>query len=205
MKRVALPLPDYRPLTTVIRLLSEVKITSMETLKQAIQTMHERFSVPHVIITSVKLDAPTTGPPTELKVVGSTMTSTRKARLFKITFPAIDCYFSGTGDMFGALTVVRMREAVCATPGLGSVRSWVSDDSVDALDLPLARAAEKVLGSMHEVLSKTSAEMKSALGDEVPGEPKAAKSARSKAAELRLVRNLSCLRSPAQEFKAVKI
>ena len=64
------------------------------------------------------------------------------ARLFKITFPAIDCYFSGTGDMFGALTVVRMRETVHATPGLDAVPSWISDDSVDALDLPLARAAD---------------------------------------------------------------
>lgn len=173
----------------------------MDSLKTAIQTMHERFSVPHIIITSVNLDSSSDPFPTHLAVVGSTMTSTRKARLFKITFPAIDCYFSGTGDMFGALTVVRMREAVHATPGLDSVPSWLSDDSVDALDLPLARAAEKVLGSMHEVLSKTAGEMASAA---VPGEPKEARLAKSKAAELRLVRNLSCLQRPRKEFKAVR-
>ncbi|KAL2107579.1 hypothetical protein VUR80DRAFT_5026 [Thermomyces stellatus] len=186
-------------------LLSEVKITNMETLKQAIQTIHERFSVPHVIITSVNLEPPSSGFPTHLSVVGSTMTSSRKARLFKITFPAIDCYFSGTGDMFGALTLVRMREAVHATPGLDAVPSWVSDDSVDALDLPLARAAEKVLGSMHEVLSKTAGEMQNALGSAVPDEAKEAKLAKSKAAELRLVRNLSCLRSPQTQFEAVRV
>lgn len=177
----------------------------METLKQAIQTIHERFSVPHVIITSVNLEPPSSGFPTHLSVVGSTMTSSRKARLFKITFPAIDCYFSGTGDMFGALTLVRMREAVHATPGLDAVSSWVSDDSVDALDLPLARAAEKVLGSMHEVLSKTAGEMQNALGSAVPDEAKEAKLAKSKAAELRLVRNLSCLRSPQTQFEAVRV
>lgn len=177
----------------------------MESLKQAIQTLHERFSVPHVIITSVSLNPPSSAFPTHLAVIGSTMTSTRKARLFKITFPAIDCYFSGTGDMFGALTVVRMREAVHATPGLGAVPSWISDDSVDALELPLARAAEKVLGSMHEVLSKTAGEMKSALGEAVPGETKESKLAKSKAAELRLVRNLSCLRSPGKLFEAVRV
>ena len=176
----------------------------MDTLKQAIQTLHERFSVPHVIITSVNLDPPSSGFPTHLSVVGSTMTSARKARLFKITFPAIDCYFSGTGDMFGALTVVRMREAVHATPGLDTVPSWISDDSVDALELPLARAVEKVLGSMHEVLSKTAREMESALGGAVPGEPGEAKLAKSKAAELRLVRNLSCLQKPERKFEAVR-
>lgn len=177
----------------------------METLKQAIQTLHDKFSVPHVIITSVNLDSPSAAFPTHLTVVGSTMTSSRGARLFKITFPAIDCYFSGTGDMFGALAVVRMREAVYATPGLGGVPSWVSDDSVDALELPLARAAEKVLGSMHEVLSKTAGEMRSAVGAAAPGEAGEVKLRRAKAAELRLVRNLSCLRSPGKEFKAVRI
>ncbi|SPO00963.1 related to pyridoxal kinase [Cephalotrichum gorgonifer] len=185
-------------------LLSEVKITDMETLQQAVHTLHDKFSTPHIIITSVNFNSST--PPTHLTVVGSTMTSTREARLFKITFPAIDCYFSGTGDMFAALTVVRMREAVHATPGLDTVPSWISDDSVDALDLPLARAVERVIGSMHEVLSKTSAEMKQALeGITIPEDAGQARLAKSKAAELRLVRNLSCLRSPSEDFKAVRI
>lgn len=178
----------------------------METLKQAIQTLHDRFSIPHVVITSVHFDSPRSSPPTHLAVVGSTVTSARKARLFKITFPAIDCYFSGTGDMFAALTVVRMREAVAATPGLGAVPSWVSDDSVDALDLPLARAVEKVLGSMHEVLSKTSEQMKRTLANAaLPEEAEHARHVKSKAAELRLVRNCGSLRNPKQEFKAVRI
>lgn len=64
--------------------------------------------------------------------------------------------------MFSALMLVRMREAVYNTPGdLTERESWLSDDSVDALDLPLAKAAEKVLGSMHEVLTKTAEGMKS--------------------------------------------
>lgn len=181
----------------------------MDTLKQAIRTMHDKFGVPHIIITSVNLE--NSGPtPTSLCVVGSTMTTDRKARLFKIQFPAIDCYFSGTGDMFGALAVVRMREAVCNTPDLLRVSSWVSDDSVDALDLPLARAAEKVLGSMHEVLSKTAEGMKAtiAASPELQSDgPDAsqARVAKSKAAELRLVRNLTCLRQPTQRFKATHI
>ncbi|KAJ4385175.1 putative pyridoxal kinase [Neurospora sp. IMI 360204] len=165
-------------------LLSEVKIVDMPSLTRAISVLHERYAIPHIIITSVSLpdssspsftapnsSAPTPTPQEEgqsqpprtktLSVVGSTMTSTRQPRAFQISFPAIDCYFSGTGDMFSALMLVRMREAVYNTEGgLTERESWLSDDAVDALDLPLAKAAEKVLGSMHEVLTKTAEGMK---------------------------------------------
>ncbi|KAJ3522027.1 hypothetical protein NM208_g13033 [Fusarium decemcellulare] len=136
-------------------LLSECKIHDMDSLHKAIQVMHDKYRVPHIVITSVNLEAPD-HPPSHLSVVGSSMDSTGKARFFKIVFPSIDCYFSGTGDMFGALMVIRMREAVYhADERLRNTASWLSDDSVSATDLPLARAAEKVLASMHEVLSKT--------------------------------------------------
>nr|CAE76287.1 related to pyridoxal kinase [Neurospora crassa] len=172
-------------------LLSEVKIVDMPSLTRAISVLHERYAIPHIIITSVSLpdaattvsstmpnsvpgsSAPTPTPQEEgqgqsqpprtktLSVVGSTMTSARQPRAFQISFPAIDCYFSGTGDMFSALMLVRMREAVYNTEGdLTERESWLSDDSVDALDLPLAKAAEKVLASMHEVLTKTAEGMK---------------------------------------------
>lgn len=63
--------------------------------------------------------------------------------------------------MFSALMLVRMREAVYNTEGgLTERESWLSEDGVDALDLPLAKAAEKVLASMHEVLTKTAEGMK---------------------------------------------
>lgn len=154
------------------------------------------------------------------------MTSDRRARAFKIVFPAINCYFSGTGDMFAALMSVRMREAVHDRgAGLMETAGWLSDDSVDALDLPLARAAEKVLASMHEVLTRTAERMqetvKKAEAEEeaassfangvVDGE-EAAKARekrmhliRSKATELRLVRHLDSLRFPKIEFRATRL
>lgn len=114
--------------------------------------------------------------------------------------------------MFAALMVVRMREAVvCAAgePGLGDRASWLSDDSVDALDLPLAKAAEKVLASMHEVLGATCESMKAEvkrveteIGTE---DEKRLHLAKSKAAELRLVRHLGSLRDPKVQFKAQKM
>ncbi|KAF4997779.1 hypothetical protein FGRMN_3617 [Fusarium graminum] len=181
-------------------------------LRKAIQVLHDKYKVPHIVITSVSLEAPD-HPPSHLAVVGSTMTSTGQARFFKIVFPSIDCYFSGTGDMFGALMVIRMREAVFnADERLRHTASWLSDDAVSATDLPLAHAAEKVLGSMHEVLSKTCEGMKRVVErttDEMRAEDRTNETkthlVKSKAAELQLVRNLDCLRSPTTLYHAKAI
>ncbi len=188
----------------------------MASLTHAIQVLHQRYQIPHVVITSVALSHPD-HPLSSLSVVGSTMTSDHKARLFKIVFPAIDAYFSGTGDMFAALMVVRMREAVWNTPGeeLRRTTSWVSGDEVDALDLPLASAAEKVLASMHEVLAKTRESMnvevervKGEIASASQGEEEAKKRLHlreSRAAEMKLVRHLDSMRHPKVKFRAQKM
>ena len=198
-------------------------------------------------------------PPTRtMCVVGSSATRAgRRPRPFRIAFPVFDCYFSGTGDMFAALMVTRMREAVHgvgdhrtaknnndnsnnsgddgdgdggADTTLETTPSWLSPDDVPATDLPLARAAERVLASMHEVLERTcvgmDAEMRRArvaaaggeAGEKEAGEgqvkgeegvkEKEEENARtqhllrSRAAELRLARNLHCLRSPTVVYRA---
>lgn len=180
----------------------------MTTLTRAIEVIHRKFHVPHIVLTSVSLDNDPSEQQKTLTVVGSTMTSDRRPRAFKIRFPALDAYFSGTGDMFAALMVVRMRQAVheSATAGLGDTASWLSPDGVDALDLPLARAAESVLGSMHEVLDATCASMRAEVerAEAEVGADDAQRMhlARSKASELRLVRHLGSLRQPKVQFKA---
>ena len=189
------------------RTLSGIKIVDMETLKKAISTLHEQYRIPHIIITSISLPSPGATP--SLSIVGSTITSDAKPRIFGIKIPAIDCYFSGTGDMFAALILVRFREAVNNTEGLMSKDSWISDDNVGATELPLARAMEKVLASMHEVLTKTKEKRDEEMekfnsrvkgrGDE---SEKRLKLARSKAAEVRLVRNLPYLKHPQVKFRA---
>jgi len=106
--------------------------------------------------------------------------------------------------MFAALTVVRLREAVMKAR-LGGVASWVSPDEVRAVELPLARAAEMVLASMHAVLVKTKAARDEALVGVEEGEgmgEKVMHLRRTKAAEVRLVRNLGDLREPRVEFRA---
>jgi pyridoxine kinase len=194
-----------------VRVLSGVKISDMQSLSQAIQALHDTYRIPHIVITSVDLEVPDQHR-SHLSIVGSSMTSTGKARLFKITFPAIDCYFSGTGDMFAALMVVRMREAVAAgsSPELAHRPSWLSDDDVSALDLPLARAAEKVLATMHEVLSRTRERMEGIARSapevgEADDDEKKRWLQKTKAAELQLVRHPECLRNPTVLFRAMDV
>lgn len=195
-------------LTDYHRTLSGVKIEDMDTLKLAITTLHKVYKIPHIMVTSVSLPSPGAEP--HLSVVGSTMTSTAGPRIFSIKIPAIDCFFSGTGDMFAALMLVRFKEAVCNVEGLLEKDAWISDDEVEATELPLARATEKVLASMHEVLAKT----KIARDEEIErwknvaggrGKDENVKReglVRSKAAEVRLVRNVHFLKNPVVKFKA---
>lgn len=94
-----------------------------------------------------------------LTIIGSTATSDYKPRLFRIDTPQLPLFFSGTGDMFAALTVPRLIEAVHASStaevNLLNKPSWRSPDDVPANELPLAKACQKVLASMQAVLAKT--------------------------------------------------
>lgn len=139
--------------------------------------------------------------------MGSSARADGSPRLFRIDVPAIDCFFSGTGDMFAALTVVRLREAV-TDAGLGSVTSWQSLDDVDAVELPLAKAAEKVLASMHAVLQATKQARDEAVeragrsSGQSEGNEKDLHLLQTKAAEVRLVRNMPDLRRPRVQYRA---
>ena len=145
-----------------------------------------------------------------MSIIGSTARSDLSPRLFKIDVPAIDCFFSGTGDMFSALMVVRLREAATRFD-LSNTTSWISPDDVEAADLPLAKAAEKVLGSMHTVLMET----KRAKDRELDGmggplgllekekdSEKRIGLRKTKAAEVKVVRCMGSLRSPSLGWKA---
>ncbi|KAF4308944.1 Proliferating cell nuclear antigen PCNA [Botryosphaeria dothidea] len=148
-------------------LLSETKITNLATLATALQCLHRTYHTPHIIITSLRLD-PTDNStilpsssqnPPQLTVIGSTARSNHTTRLFRLDAPAYPLFFSGTGDMFAALMVARLREE-CARAGLLMEESWRSGDEVPPAELPLAKAAEKVLESMHVVLGKTASACK---------------------------------------------
>ncbi|PKX89692.1 pyridoxal kinase [Aspergillus novofumigatus IBT 16806] len=182
--------------------LSGIKITSLSTLAEAITAIHTTYSVPHVIITSVRISQFSSSPETttdNLTVIGSTIKSDGSPRLFRVDVPALDCFFSGTGDMFAALTVARLREAVFAADStLRSTKSW---------------ATVKVLASMHSVLERTlearDVELRATASAEKtePGLSEGEKQKReylrrTKAAEVRVVRNARFLREPDVEFQA---
>lgn len=145
-----------------------------------------------------------------LTVIGSTTQADGSPRLFRIDVPALDCFFSGTGDMFAALTVARLREAVAAAgDDLRTTKSWVSPDNVAPSNLPLAQATIKVLSSMHDVLERTMEARDAELAVSVPAQNGDASPEeqhqsehlrRTKAAEVRLVRNTRFLRDPRVQF-----
>ena len=183
-----------------------MKVTSPSNLIQAIAKIHGEHRTPHIIVTSVRFEESS---PT-LSVVGSSRRSDGTPRAFKIDVPAIDCFFSGTGDMFAALTVVRMREAVNAAE-LNTSMSWLSPDEVKAQDLPLAKATEKVLASMQMILEKTKvakdhalADMEGPLGtlEREKDSEKRLHLRKTKATEVRLVRNLKDLRELEVVYRA---
>lgn len=111
--------------------------------------------------------------------------------------------------MFAALTVARLREAVdAASPDLRNTASWVSPDDVEPSNLPLAQATIKVLSSMHSILERTmearDAELAvaSSLNGGLTAEEQEKQDylRRTKAAEVRLVRNARFLRDPLVQF-----
>ena len=112
--------------------------------------------------------------------------------------------------MFAALTIVRLRQAV-ANESLARSKSWISPDDIEAVQLPLAKATEQVLGSMQSVLEKTKQarddtlqSMEGPLGamEKEKGSEKLVHLRRTKAAEVRVVRNLADLRETNIRFHA---
>lgn len=202
-------------------LLSDVKISDLHSMHAAIESLHTKHQLPHVLVTSIRLPPSGSATPSseeqdlsataKLSVVGSTCTSDNKPRLFRITVPSLPIFFSGTGDMFAALMVSRLRQAA-AEANLLEKRSWLSPDDVAPKDLPLAKAAEKVLASMHAVLKDTAEryekEVQAWESEKHDGSEEEVETLRhlrlTKAAEVRVVRGAKWLREPPvmQEFEA---
>jgi len=105
--------------------------------------------------------------------------------------------------MFSALTTVRLREAaeVFSPPLLGT-KSWMPPDEVSATDLPLAKATEKVLASMHAVLEKTAEARAKELGDTEGDDEDEHRThlKRTRASEIRVVSCADLLRNPPTTF-----
>ena len=80
-----------------------------------------------------------------MTVVGSSRRRDGSARLFKVEVPVLDCYFSGTGDMFAALMVARLREACAERKGRlggGRMEELVSSYHHTVADGPIRECGE---------------------------------------------------------------
>ena len=184
---------------------------------EAVERLHG-VGVRHVLVTSIKVDDGQEHSEKELLVVGSTSTSEGKARCFVVRIPKLNCFFSGTGDMLAGLMVARLREE-CEKRGSLQSKGWVSadDDGLQATELPLAKATEKVLSSMQMVLEKTmeardkemaifgqspGASIGGTEGDQSSTEEDRRYLAATKAAEVRVVQNVRALLDPEIKYRA---
>jgi pyridoxine kinase len=202
--------------------LSDIKISTMASLAEAIHKLHAQYQLPHVFVTSTHLSdvADSESDTRKITIVGSTARADRSPRLFRIDVPYYPVYFTGTGDMLAALLVARFREAA-AEAGLLTAASWISPDEVATTELPLARAAEKVVASMQVILRKTyryflqekeKLEVSDAgMGGDEDGESEGREKKRNflltKAVELRLVGNVEDIIRPegVENYKAMEV
>ncbi|KAF3922963.1 hypothetical protein ABW20_dc0102171 [Dactylellina cionopaga] len=197
-----LPLADLiTPNQYEVEWLTNIKLTSPADVSAALTKLHAEFRTPHIIVSSIQslINA------NEYVCVGSSMAADGKPRAFSITVPMLQGPFVGTGDMFASLLVSRFRQTAAAA-GLLETPSWMSPDEVNAVDLPLARAAEMVLASMDKVLQKTGeARDKKVkyLDENDEGAEADLKRARyMRAAELRLVQCVSEIQRPVVKYRA---
>ncbi|KAF2863371.1 Ribokinase-like protein [Piedraia hortae CBS 480.64] len=172
-------------------LLSGEEIKNVSGVARAISKLHKEHGIPHVLITSVRLAEDSES----MFCVGSTANSKKEPRAFRISIPLFPVFFSGTGDMFASLMVGRLRQAANEAKLLDKPH-WKSPDEVDAVHQPLAKAAEKVLASMHAVLLDTTKHYEAAWRETLDESEQERHVRLTRAAEVRLVRNSKLLVSP---------
>lgn len=136
------------------RELSGQEITSLDTLKQVIENLHNR-GTPNVIVTSVSLS----GPDVEkigakidggMILVGSTRSSkSANAAPWCIQFPELEDYFVGVGDLFSALMLGNFQ------PDEQSADDQLAREPRGPASTPLSRAAERAVAGVQSVLLKT--------------------------------------------------
>ncbi|RUS31795.1 Ribokinase-like protein [Jimgerdemannia flammicorona] len=150
--------------------LASTSITSIATAHQALSLIHD-LGPTYVVITTVSLPihhlnpsvSISSSPTPPLFCLGShRATPIATPRQFFVSFPTYPGYFTGTGDLFSALLVARLTEAL-----------EEEEAGAGASDLsPLARAVLKVVASVSQVVKRTRERQKNfvAEGEGKPGE-----------------------------------
>lgn len=127
-------------------------MTDPASLRRAIQTLHDTYHVPHVVISSIPLRpwltellpahlCPPTADADYLACIASSRTDTAgTSAVYAKCFPCLPGYFSGVGDLFSALVLAHFD---------GASSEGAHNES------PLSRAASQAVSQTHAILSLT--------------------------------------------------
>jgi pyridoxine kinase len=216
-----------------LEVLAKHPVSNVSEVITAIGRLHDSHNVKHVLVTSMEpslakqafesgIISPSAQASSQATIasegitddsmllIGSTRDSAKKSRTFALLIPRFPVSFTGTGDMFSALLTVYLRAMVTQAVISEDQPGWVSPDSVQAVDLPLAHAAELTVEVMQRVLRKTydkyEHEMAALQKEEMPEKTRHVKM--MKALELRVVRSVRDILDvePGKcRFKAVEL
>ncbi|KAF9547412.1 putative pyridoxal kinase [Mortierella hygrophila] len=158
--------------------LADKKITDVKSCMEVIDILHDA-GVENVVITSVSLFPSDVTAHHTVGQIGDTSNGTSKReeaeeesmycvcssrrskddtpRVFAIGFPTYDGYFTGTGDLFSALLVARLDEAI-------QQEGQEKSDHGAKMETALSRACIKVVGTMRAVVLRTYQAQKGSTG-----------------------------------------
>lgn len=210
-------IPVYRkilPLATVItpnwfeaETLTQVELKDHESLKRALQILHEEYHVPNVVISSIpykpwlsaiRPPSINSSPSTpSLLCVSSTAHPSALPTVHTQLVPLIPGNFSGVGDFFSSLLLAHL-----------DIKTPCADD-----ETPISRAASWALTKTHAVLrltheySKTLPEEdRQATDDEEDAKEPLRRIRRMRGRELRLVQNQDIIRGvEPQELRKMEL
>ncbi|KAJ3555582.1 hypothetical protein NM688_g2496 [Phlebia brevispora] len=172
-------IPIYRamlPLASIItpnwfevEVLTDVKITDLLSLRRAVKILHEEYSVPNVVVSSIPLKAwlkdalprELQPPPGEhdpdvdflLCIVSSVDLPSKSGALSTVhtrVVPCIPGYFSGVGDLFSALVLAHYERS----PALNHVQTNHISNGI-TYDTPISHAVSQAIAKTHAILTIT--------------------------------------------------
>ncbi|KAK9464138.1 Ribokinase-like protein [Lipomyces oligophaga] len=116
----------------------------------ALHAIYEKYKTPNIVISSAVLDE--SDAPAEFICAGQTIRKDGTRCQFLLRLPFIDAYFTGTGDLFGALVADRFcRRHYQAL----QTQDQEADATVADEDLPFVRAVEEASAAVQAVLRNT--------------------------------------------------
>ncbi|KAJ1908929.1 hypothetical protein IWQ60_011450 [Tieghemiomyces parasiticus] len=201
-KRTLLPLAHLvTPNQFELERLTDTTVRTEADLRRAVAHLHD-LGVPNVVVTSCELEdrsaATADQGGRQLHLFGSQRIVTEKEgstkdTLFRIDFPKLDGYFTGTGDLFCALLLAHFtgHEARVATP-----------DESERLALACATA----LSTMAAVMRRTLDAQRAAGVEFQPDLPRSRRPAELvRHCELSLIRSKGDIESPELRYQAVHL